>query len=292
MSNAQQILNQVIVSMKNAKTQADADAWNGAVNLYQQLVGIYNVAVNILSKAQSILKSQMGSANNSLLNSELQRASDYFQSANNASNDAMSQVNDYQAFLKAKGILTSGITAYNQEVGRTKILGDKYANLAQEVNNYISNANNAMAANGNDPSWTKVIDLYRQAQSKFVMTSNIYQKMYSMITSQKPTLGLSLPTADATTDPFVDTNGVDEAAAGNISTKKDKQGRYLISVTSNQEDTDFIILAVKSGAKAIKFSATSDADGNIFLRTTRKLSGYILQLMLDNEVISKTKRIA
>jgi hypothetical protein len=90
---------------------------------------------------------------------------------------------------------------------------------------------------------------------------------------------------------FVDDNGEEESAAGTIVSKKDKQGRYLITVTSNQADTDITIKAIKSKSKAIVFSGTTDGDGNYYLRTTRKLVGYTLQLVLDSEILAKTTRL-
>jgi ribonuclease HII len=286
-SNSQSMLNQSVVAMKNARTQADVDAWNGAVNLYQQLSNIYNSSLGLLGKVSSLLKSQMKSGSTPESDAALQNADTFYKSALNALNDANSELNSYPIFLKSKGILTSGNTIYNQEITRLKNIIYKYNSATQEANALLAKSNYSLSVSGGLGSWAKVADLYRQSQSNFSTATNYYSKMLSIISSQNPSM-----TGDQSVDPFVDTNGVDEVTAGSISTKKDKQGRYLITVTSNQEDTDFIILAVKSGSKAIKFVATSDADGNIYLRTTRKLAGYVLQLMLDNEVISKTKKLA
>jgi hypothetical protein len=162
-----------------------------------------------------------------------------------------------------------------------------------DMNTGLNLATSYIKAARDVQTWQQVNSVYVNAQSISNNSGQLIKSMMAMLMKQKkfPTTNDEDNSSDSSGPNFVDDNGEEESAAGTIVSKKDKLGRYLITVTSNQADTDITIKAIKSKSKAIVFSGTTDGDGNYYLRTTRKLVGYTLQLVLDSEILAKTARL-
>jgi len=203
-----------------------------------------------------------------------------------------SRISNYEQIIIAKKIGYSE-NSYNAELNGLQKTLEGYRQTLNDLNNGAAIATKYLSTGVDSQTWQQVQTTYASAQQNYASAASIVTSMMAILGKQKNFAGSgnSGNTSDSTGPNFVDDNGVDEAAAGTIVSKKDQQGRYLITVTSNQAETDIVIKAIKPKAKAIVFNATTDADGNYYLRTTRKLAGYTLQLVLDAEVLAKTAKL-
>jgi hypothetical protein len=105
------------------------------------------------------------------------------------------------------------------------------------------------------------------------------------------------PSPTATSRPNTNTNdsnigeddGVTEDPYANLSITKSKNSKYLIKVTSNLSEEDFLIRATKKGMITIKYNKQTDADGVISFYTSRNLSGYTVILYFDGQKFDSFK---
>jgi hypothetical protein len=223
---------------------------------------------------------------------ELNRANNLLAVASSENENLKNTASNYTAVLIAKKIGLNS-DSYESEMKRLQILLDVNTRSMMDMNNGLNLAASYIKAAKDVQTWQQVNSVYVNAQSISNNSGQLIKSMMAMLMKQKkfPTTNDEDNSSDSSGPNFVDDNGEEESAAGTIVSKKDKLGRYLITVTSNQANTDITIKAIKSKSKAIVFSGTTDGDGNYYLRTTRKLVGYTLQLVLDSEILAKTARL-
>jgi hypothetical protein len=223
---------------------------------------------------------------------ELNRANNALSAANSEYVGIKNAHLSYESLLIAKKI-GQNPNSYDSEMNRLQKLLDVNSRNLIDLNNGLNIAAKYLKATGGIQAWQEVNTVYISAQNVLNNSGQLVKSMMTMLMKQKkfPTTNDEDNSSESSGPNFVDDNGEEESAAGTIVSKKDKQGRYLITVTSNQADTDITIKAIKSKSKAIVFSGTTDGDGNYYLRTTRKLVGYTLQLVLDSEILAKTARL-
>ena len=66
-------------------------------------------------------------------------------------------------------------------------------------------------------------------------------------------------------------------------------GKYDIRVGSSYSETEMVIRARKSGARAIVWNITTSSEGARRILTSRNLSGYTLTLLVDGEVFYRVR---
>ena len=88
----------------------------------------------------------------------------------------------------------------------------------------------------------------------------------------------------------IDDDGSEELPTGTLKVKKEASGKFLISISSNLSEEKVTLTASRKGKATIRFSATTNEDGAVQIRTTRNLSGYTLKLIFDGQGL-KTVRV-
>ena len=107
-------------------------------------------------------------------------------------------------------------------------------------------------------------------------------------TGTNTSTGNTTPTAPVVT---IEDEGSEELPTGTLKVKKEASGRYLLAVSSNLSEEKVTLTASRKGKATIRFSATTNEDGAVQIRTSRNLSGYSLKLIFDGESL-KTVKIA
>ena len=290
-NNASQIISQLNNSINNAKNATEQAGWRSIQSIYSNVIKIYSAALNAMDKVTSYHKmvQPIGSAE---VQSELAKSNSLLSYSNNEILNLKSGFSEYGSMVVAKKIV-SNASEYDAEVNRLQKLLIGYSQNISEINTGLALASKYLSTGADSQGWQQVQMNYTSAMNNLTSSTSLIKSMMLILAKQKKaTTGAGNESDAETSGPnFIDDNGEDEAAAGTIVSKKDKQGRYLITVTSNQADTDITIKAIKSKSKAIVFNGTTDADGNYYLRTTRKLVGYTLQLVLDSEILAKTSKL-
>ena len=95
------------------------------------------------------------------------------------------------------------------------------------------------------------------------------------------------PTATNAPDIIDDDGTIDDLYASIMVGKN--SNNYLIRVVSNLESESINVKATKKGAKTITFNLRTNSDGDVILRTTRKLSGYTVSVYFDGEKLDSAK---
>jgi predicted nucleic acid-binding Zn-ribbon protein len=85
----------------------------------------------------------------------------------------------------------------------------------------------------------------------------------------------------------IDDDGVEDDFA-EISVRT-SSGKYDIRVGSSYSETEMVIRARKSGARAIVWNITTSSEGARRILTSRNLSGYTLTLLVDGEVFYRVR---
>jgi hypothetical protein len=291
LNTANQIISQLNSYIDNAKNGSEQSSWKGIQSIYGSVIKSYVNAIAFMDKATSYHKMVQPISSVEAQN-ELNRANSSLSAANSEYVGIKNAHLNYEAVLIAKKI-GQNPNSYDSEMNRLQKLLDVNSRNLVELNNGLNIAAKYLKATGGIQAWQEVNSVYISAQNVLNNSGQLVKSMMTMLMKQKkfPTTNDEDNSSESSGPNFVDDNGEEESAAGTIVSKKDKQGRYLITVTSNQADTDITIKAIKSKSKAIVFSGTTDGDGNYYLRTTRKLVGYTLQLVLDSEILAKTARL-
>ena len=92
-------------------------------------------------------------------------------------------------------------------------------------------------------------------------------------------------------DQIIEDDGVEEEPVGDLTVRKESSGKFLMTITSNLDSEKISITATRKRKKTIRFSATTNEDGLVRIRTSRKLSGYALKLAFDGMTLKKTTKV-
>jgi hypothetical protein len=96
-------------------------------------------------------------------------------------------------------------------------------------------------------------------------------------------------TPKATNTPnIIDDDGTMDDLYASIMVGKNSNN-YVIRIVSNLESEPINVKATKKGAKTITFSLRTNSDGDVILRTTRKLSGFTVSVYFDGEKLDSAK---
>lgn len=142
-----------------------------------------------------------------------------------------------------------------------------------------------------------------QATDEYISTSRIgYQTVNAIntlfkcvplnptsdMTGTNTSTGNTTPAAPVVT---IEDDGSEELPTGTVKVKKEAGGKYLLAISSNLLEEKVTLTASRKGRATIRFSATTNEDGAVQIRTGRNLSGYSLKLFFDGESL-KTVKVA
>ena len=92
-------------------------------------------------------------------------------------------------------------------------------------------------------------------------------------------------------DDTVESDGEEEGPTGSVEVVRERTGKYLIKITTDQESSAVVVRATRKGSKSIVFRATTNQSGSINIRTSRKLAGWTVTLLADNQVLASARQI-
>lgn len=259
--------------------------YQSANNYVSQAVGIYN---DLITKLKSMVPST----------ATLSNAKDDLNNANTSLASIASQINlvtkylsDLKSYVKSKNLTTAA--TYADEVKYNQAMADKFTVVSKD---FSANAASAESARSKATStdeinvWSASRDTWGKGGNIAASISSTHLKLNAALVEYQVKIGITpLVTTDSG---IVDLSGEDEDVSGTVASKKETSGKYLITVKTNQSNYDVTVKAVKSKAKAIVFNITTNDDGDIIFRTTRKLTGYTLQLWVDGTLVNSTKKLA
>lgn len=142
-----------------------------------------------------------------------------------------------------------------------------------------------------------------QATDEYISTSRVGYQTVNAINTLFKCVPLN-PTSDTTgtntstgnTTPAapvvtIEDDGSEELPTGTVKVKKEAGGKYLLAISSNLLEEKVTLTASRKGRATIRFSATTNEDGAVQIRTGRNLSGYSVKLFFDGESL-KTVKVA
>jgi hypothetical protein len=252
--------------------------YNASLSNYSSIGSIYSELSTKLRNANSIGITQ---ANNFLKNADSSYAN-----AKSILTSASTELKEYPTML-ANGKIQLKVSAdFDREIDSKKSMMNKVDQMQQDNRNQVTMAQKYLSGTSNAQEqqiWTASINQFNQSNNLLLGTIKVYSQMISFITSKR---------SGTTDESILELDGEEEDVTGTVTAKKESSSRYLIRIKSNQSDSDITIKAVKSKAKAIVFNLTTDEEGNKAFRSTRKLTGYVLQLWIDGTLVNSTKKLA
>ncbi len=148
-----------------------------------------------------------------------------------------------------------------------------------------------------------IISNLPQGTDEYISTSRTgYQTVNAINTlfkciplnSSSGTTGASTTAGNSSSEAPVATiedEGLEELPEGNVKVKRESSGKFLLTISSNLSEEKLTLTASRKGKTSIRFSATTNEDGAVQIRTSRNLSGYTLKLAFAGEVL-KTVKVA
>ncbi len=140
-----------------------------------------------------------------------------------------------------------------------------------------------------------------QGTDEYLSTSRVgYQTVNALntlfkcipISSSSGSIGTNTTTGNPTTEApviTVEDDGLEESPTGNLKVKRESSGKFLLTISSNLSEEKLNLTASRKGKTSIRFSATTNEDGAVQIRTSRNLSGYSIKLVYGGEVLRTVK---
>jgi len=141
-----------------------------------------------------------------------------------------------------------------------------------------------------------VTDEYLSTSRVGYQTVNAINTLFKCVPLNSTSGSMGTNTSTGNTTPVapvitVEDEGLEELPSGTLKVKKETGGRYLLTISSNLSEEKVTLTASRKGKASIRFSATTNEDGAVQIRTSRNLSGYSVKLVFDGEVL-KTVKVA
>jgi hypothetical protein len=252
--------------------------YNSVLSLYSSINSIY---VDLMNKLRNSNSAGIAQANNFMKNADASysNAKAFFTSAN-------TELKEYPVMVSNGKIVLKTSSDFDREIDARKSMMNKVDQISQDNRNQIAMAQKYLSSTSNAQEqqiWNASINQYNQSNGLLMSTIKVYSQIISFVTSKR---------SGTTDNSILELDGEEEDVTGTVTAKKESSSRYLISVKSNQSDSEVTVKAVKAKAKAIVFNVSTDEEGNKVFRTTRKLTGYVIQLWVDGSMISSTKKLA
>ena len=250
------------------------------IDYYQNKMGpissISNRLTQILSQASSI-----NPENNAEVNAWIQKT----QAIGSSLASQLKQADAFSAEFQK--IFSNGFSAKNSAyVAKYQAINNSELQKLIDIQNSIQDSGAYAAKMASVPgstgaAWQKVAAM--QSSNVNLLLKAI--KIRSSIAAQLKAQG-------ALSDNVVtEDDGSEEDPSGSIEASRDNSGRYVIQVTTNQEESDVVIRATRAGQKTIVFRQTTDTNGEIRFRTSRRLAGWTVTLYFEDQVLDRFKGI-
>jgi rubrerythrin len=252
--------------------------YNSVLSLYSSINSIY---VDLMNKLRNSNSAGIAQANNFMKNADASysNAKAFFTSAN-------TELKEYPVMVSNGKIVLKTSSDFDREIDARKSMMNKVDQISQDNRNQIAMAQKYLSSTSNAQEqqiWNASINQYNQSNNLLMSTIKVYSQIISFVTSKR---------SGTTDNSILELDGEEEDVTGTVTAKKESSSRYLISVKSNQSDSEVTVKAVKAKTKAIVFNVSTNDEGNKVFRTTRKLTGYVIQLWVDGSMISSTKKLA
>jgi len=188
-------------------------------------------------------------------------------------------IKSYITALDSQKLILNTKDAYNAEKNRHAAALEK---LTLTKNEYQNRAAVAIKA-GNSASNSTERSTWLKAGSAY---NSVVQLMDQLISY--PMWLKSIENSYArNSDNVIEDDGAEEDPFGSVSVVRESGGKFLIRIKSNQEGSDMVVRATKSGQKTITFKVVTNSVGAASIRTTRKLSGWKITLLFEDEVLAR-----
>ena len=189
-------------------------------------------------------------------------------------------IKSYITVLDSQKLILNTKDAYNAEKNRhaaaleklipTKNEYQNRAALAVKTGNSVSNSTERSTWLKAGSAYNSVVQLMDQLISYYPMWLKSIENSYAR-----------------NSDNVIEDDGAEEDPIGSVSVVRESGGKFLIRVKSNQESSAMVVRASKSGQKTITFKAVTNSIGSASIRTTRKLSGWRITLLFEDEVLAR-----
>lgn len=150
-------------------------------------------------------------------------------------------------------------------------------------NYFREQANNASKMAGGSKTSAEKSNWLKASES-YLAAANIVDQLGSYLDYWAKAIESSF---NRNSDSVVDDDGVEEDPIGAISVIRDNSGRFLIQVKTNQESSPILVRAAKAGQRTVTFRASTNGAGTVSIRTTRKLTGWRISLIFEDEVLAR-----
>ena len=181
--------------------------------------------------------------------------------------------------VKNNSDYNSLLNKFASEVEKYRSLRGEYqSRLDVSVKMLMMNPNSSEAKN-----WSAAGENYKEV----LVISRKLDEYHNILVGK---LKESLAKAGNSSD-VVDSDGEEEGPTGSVEVVRERTGKYLIKITTDQESSAVVVRATRKGSKSIVFRATTNDSGNISIRTTRKLAGWTVTLLADNQVLASARQI-
>lgn len=187
-----------------------------------------------------------------------------------------SYIND----LEGQKLILNNKDIYDTEKKRqiaTRQSHESKENYYRDQATYAAKMAASSKSSGEKSNWLKANEAYLGA-------ANIVDQLGSYLDYWAKAIESSF---NRNSDSVIDDDGTEEDPIGAVSVIKDNSGRFVIQVKTNQESSPILIRAAKSGQRTITFRASTNGSGTVSIRTSRKLSGWKITLLFEDEVLAR-----
>ena len=189
-------------------------------------------------------------------------------------------IKSYISALESQKLVLNTKDAYDREKNRYAVALEKLSLTKNEYQNRSALAikmGNSTSNSTERSTWLKAGTAY----------NNVVQLMDQLIGYYPIWLKSIENSFSKNTDNVIEDDGVEEDPIGSVSVVRESGGKFLIRVKSNQESSEVVVRASKSGQKTITFKVVTNSVGGASIRTTRKLSGWRITLLFEDEVLAR-----
>ena len=288
-------LNIVSQKLKNSEAQMNSNLSLSLLQIWKLIYSNYNKALTLLNQSQSTLNILLNkfksvtsfTDDTSEAKTERAKVEKLYSDAKYTFSNVSAELKNMISNFKSKGIVTAKELDYEAQL--RKSMADKISIVVAENLSFADSFQvrlDKASTSDEKQSWLFTINMLRETAALNKQLAGSYLKMVTLISDYKISLGISSSGSD-----IAELDGENEEISGSVKSKKEATGRYLITINTNQSNYDVTVKAIKARAKAIVFNISTDDNGDISFRTTRKLAGYTLQLWADGTMISTTKKL-
>ena len=237
--------------------------------------GMESQLSQILSRADKLLSSTTSESASNLRDaqSDLKSWYEIFEREVQAIKGYINAIESQKLVLNTKSAYDSERTKYNSVVEKMNSIERDYQS---RVASAMKMAGNSKTSNEKS-NWIKTAESFGGVIKLINQLDSYHQYWLASIENSYK----------KNSDNVVDDDGSEEDPIGAISVVRENSGRFLIRVKTNQQEADILVRATRPGQKTIVFRATTNASGTISIRTSRKLAGWRISLIYEDEILAR-----